>query len=84
MADASAGEPLVLRHAVALWSAETAWGDGTQPATTVGNFMAGNVKHSNNSYYRGPGSDTFVAVSASATRMMWALRTGAPTRFPAV
>jgi hypothetical protein len=77
MADASVGEPLVLRHAVALWSAETAWGDGTQPATTVGNFMAGNVKHSNNSYYRGPGSDTFVAAKGGGTHCEWTLESDA-------
>lgn len=74
MANASVGEPLGLRHAVALWSAQSAYGTAVTPASSLGTLRAQHGKRSANRALRGPGSANLVARKGGATYAEWALR----------
>lgn len=74
MANASAGEPLVLRHGVALYSAQTTYGTPVTPATSCGACMVGVRLPSNNVSVFGPGSATRLAVRGGSVRAEWTMR----------
>lgn len=74
MANASAGEPLALRHGVALWSAQTTYGTPVTPATSAGICMVGHTKRSSNQSFYGPGSPNFLARKGGSTYTEWNIR----------
>jgi hypothetical protein len=74
MANASLGEPLGLRHAVALWSAQSAYGTPVTPASSLGTLSARHSKRSANRALRGPGSPNLLARKGGSTYAEWMLR----------
>lgn len=74
MAIVASGDPLELRHGVALYSAQTTLGTPVTPATTVGAALVGVDKQSNNREFRGPGSANRYAVKGGMTICPWQIR----------
>lgn len=75
----ASGEPLVLRNAVALVSAQSVLGTAVTPATVLGDCRVSNTKHSDNRNFRGPGSANRIGVKGGTTSSDWRMAFGSVT-----
>lgn len=73
MANASNGEPLAYRHAVVLYSSQSAYGTPVAPATSCGLASAAHTMHSSNVRFRGPGSANLITRKGGSTYTEWNL-----------
>jgi hypothetical protein len=74
MANATLGEPLALRNAIAKYAAQSTYGTAASLTTTCGIARAGHRLISSNKHFKGPGSELVIAKAPGGAYTAWQLQ----------